>query len=175
MKSMDFIRIAAVVMILSGFMVHGHAQEKRTAVGLRLGGESGLNLRLADDDYALEGILGFDEEDFRMTALIEKFKPAFTDRFENVAMYTGMGCHIGIDNYEQTKYRTVDGVTYFSVRKRHDPVAGIDFVVGLEYKFKSLPLLASIDYKPYFDFFGEKDFNLDLWDFGLSVKYILNH
>jgi len=44
---------------------------------------------------------------------------------------------------------------------------------GAEYHFESIPMHISLDYKPYFEFFGIEDFRLDLWDIGFSIRYAI--
>ena len=51
-------------------------------------------------------------------------------------------------------------------------LAGLDGLVGLEYTFNKAPISLGIEVKPYFEFFGQEFFDVQLFDFGFTVKYL---
>jgi hypothetical protein len=80
-------------------------------------------------------------------------------------MYAGGGAHVGIYDrwaYNPNRYyRDGDG-TYAT--------AGLDGIIGLEYKFKKIPLVVSGDLKPFFNFSGGTHFVGEEIG-GASVRY----
>ncbi|MBN3034619.1 MAG: hypothetical protein JW861_03475 [Bacteroidales bacterium] len=160
-------------MLLAAWSTYG--QPDYTTVGLRGGGTSGITLKYVDRaERTFEGIIGWKDNGFRFTGVTGNHKPVMTGRFSNMFMVTALGGHAGYIRYDDTDTRVDNGITYYSCRKRFAPVIGMDFMVGLEYRFFTAPIWISLDYKPYLEFFGEHFFRVDMWDFGLTVRYVMN-
>lgn len=51
-------------------------------------------------------------------------------------------------------------------------LAGLDGLAGLEYIFYEAPISLGIEVKPYFDVFGRKTFDIQLFDFAFTIKYL---
>ena len=165
--------VVLTILILSGFVLQ--AQDKMTSLGLRAGGLSGISFKFVDEDLsAFEIIAGNQWDGFRVTGLVQKYKPLATDRISGLYMFSGFGAHSGFTRFRKNKEKVVDGIRYYSNNKRTSPIIGADFIIGMEYHFESIPFHFSVDYKPYFDFFGEDFFRPDLWDFGFTIKYLIN-
>lgn len=99
-----------------------------------------------DGVNAIEGMLsGLWDDGFIVTALYERHVPVITDGFH---FYYGAGAHIGAWS--------------------HDFSIGIDGIIGLEYKIRSIPLALSIDYKPIFNIAADTHFYFA--DIALGVK-----
>ena len=58
--------------------------------------------------------------------------------------------------------------------QKEELTVGFDGVIGAEYRFYTVPLTIAIDFKPYMEFFGKHFFNINLYDFGLTLKYRIN-
>jgi hypothetical protein len=151
------------------------AQQEIHAAGLRSGGISGISIKLIDDLDAMEIIAGVQRNGFKLTGIIQKYKPIQVRRIANLFMFSGLGAHAGFERYTDEESRTIDGFTYYSYRKVVSPVIGGDLNLGIEYRFESVPFHVSLDYKPYFELFGRKIFRLDLWDIGFTVRYLINN
>jgi hypothetical protein len=150
-------------------------QTKNTAIGLRGGGVSGFSIKMVDYDLkAFELILGYQRGGARLLGMIQKFEPIREDRIANLYIISGVGAHSGYITYNEESSRLVDGVMYYSFRKKYAPIVGIDLMIGVEYQFESVPFNISLDYKPYMEFFGEKTFRFDFWDIGFSLRYRIN-
>lgn len=128
------------------------AQDYNWAIGARLGGQtSGLsfkyNLNAAN---SIEGVLAIPYDGgFNLLGLYERNVPVIAPGFN---FYYGGGAHLGA----------------WDRRGSNDFVFGIDGVVGLEYKIKSIPLAFSLDYKPALNIIGHSGF---YWgDFGFGIK-----
>ncbi len=138
------------------------AQGYKTALGLRFGGLSnGLTVKnFISRSNALEGILSVGHQSLIITGLYERHTGinASTD----FKIYYGGGAHIGFFQ---------DGGSYYYNSKRiytSTTVAGIDGILGFDYKFNKAPINFSMDIKPFIDFFSGNYF---YFDGGLSLRY----
>lgn len=152
------------------------AQEKNVSLGLRGGGVSGLSIKLMDYDMSgIEIILGYQRNGFRMVGMVQRYKEIATDRIANLFFISGIGGHTGYIRYDESNIIIVDNLEYYSNRKIYAPIFGADMLIGFEYHFESVPINISLDYKPYFELFGEKMFRVDFWDIGFTLRYVFNN
>lgn len=137
------------------------------AIGLRLGGSTGITARAQFSEYIVgEGLLSFRQGGFQITGLVEMQKPALTEFADGIFWYYGVGAHIGY--YSGHHHYDSDRL------KRHGGglALGPDAIVGLVYWFDRLPLSVSIDYKPYIDILRFRHFFDGFDDFAISVRYV---
>ncbi len=149
------------------------AQEVSHTIGLRIG-HGGISYKYVEDNYrGFETILAFRDNGIQFIGLVQTYKPIKTDRINNLFLYYGAGGHAGYKGVSKTYARNDGNGCYLYSDTRYNPVFGFDGIVGGEYHFYSIPLVLSLDYKPFIEFFGEKMVRLDLWDFGLTLRYTL--
>ena len=124
----------------------------RTALGVKVWDGGGITLKhFFNDNNAGELIAYFWSRGARFTGLYEihgDFSGA-----PGLKWYIGPGAHIG---FYSTKYG--DG-----------SYAGIDGVLGLDYKFRGAPINMSIDWQPSFEFGDGRGF-VGSWG-GLGIRY----
>lgn len=142
--------------------MNASAQGYKTGVGVRFGGlTSGLTVKhFTSSKTALEGILSVGNRSFIVTGLYEVHVPA--DKSNALKFYYGIGGHLGF-------FR--DGGSYYYYGDKlytNTTVAGLDGVLGLEYKFPTAPISLGIDFKPFIDFFNG---SIVYFDGGLSLRY----
>ncbi len=136
-----------------------------TAIGLRIGGTSGLNVKhLYGSGSALEGIIGIWDDAFSITGLYEKYTNAGAP---GLNWYYGGGFHVAVENnyYHDHKHY------YYRDRYTGGGVGlGIDGIVGIEYKINPIPFAVSFDLKPFIEMNtgGGAFFSLDP---GLGLKF----
>lgn len=125
------------------------AQPFRTGLGIRAGGlASGITLKhFATSSTALEGILGLGYRSFIITGLIEKHVPI--NNSSNFLFEYGAGAHVGFFNDNGGYYYHRNNYAYNATT-----VVGIDGILGIEYKFKQIPLNIGMDFKPFVDLFS---------------------
>jgi hypothetical protein len=138
------------------------AQSYNTAFGLRFGGLSnGLTVKsFIHPSDALEGILSVGHQSFIITGLYERHTGV--DASTDFKLFYGGGAHIGFFQ---------DGGSYYYNSKRiytATTVAGIDGILGFDYKFNKAPINFSMDIKPFIDFFNG---NFIYFDGGFSIRY----
>ena len=90
------------------------------------------------------------------------------DFSEQLVFFYGAGIHAGYEtwdivhwNYDYRWYSTKTSV-----------VAGLDGLAGIEYVFYEVPLSLGVEVKPYFDLFGRETFDIQLFDFAFTIKYL---
>ena len=163
--------LALAILLMTVNTVKAQEQEVVQSIGLRLGG-NGISYKYVEDQFkGFETILAFREHGVQFTGLVEFYKPIKTDRISNLFYFWGVGGHTGYKGVEVFNCQCDENGTTVYPEIRRNPVLGFDGIFGGEYQFYSIPLAVSLDYKPYIEFFGEHIFRLDLWDFGLTMRY----
>ena len=164
-------RILPTIILSIGLLITTRAveaQDYRTAIGLRFGGTSGLTVKHNYSEMgAFEGILGFFNNGFSITGLIERHPQAFNTR--GLHWYYGGGAHLAIyDDHERLEFgrnvgdRDVDDIGF-----------GINGIVGLEYKFPdNVPIALSLGLKPFIEIDTDGDVGFAP-DPGFGLKFLI--
>ncbi|MCC7233449.1 MAG: hypothetical protein IT242_10935 [Bacteroidia bacterium] len=169
MKKLSLI-LVSLLLSVPAFL---HAQPYKTGLGLRLGSAaSGLTVKhFVSGNSALEGILSFGNHSFLITGLYEKNNPF--GNANGLNWFYGIGGHVGFynDGYHYYYYKYHGNKYLYAESDPGNNIAlGIDFILGLEYKFNAAPVSIGLDTKPFVDishgFYG-------YWDWGLSVRFTL--
>lgn len=153
---MKKVAVTAVCLLFITFI---HAQSKttnsssyRTALGVKVWDGGGISFKqFVNGNNAIELIGYFWSRGARITGLYEIHGPI--TGATGLQWYIGPGAHIGFYN---TKYG--DGA-----------FAGVDGVLGLDYKFRGAPINISLDWQPSFEFGDGRGF-VGSWG-GLGVRY----
>jgi len=119
------------------------------------------------ENMAVEGMVGFSKNGFRLIGLREYFSTLASARSDNLKLLYGYGIHAGVTY--TNKYKFLNKVYY------HDwmwtPQFGIDGAFGLEYSASEFPFLISAAIQPYFEFSLNRYFCLKPLNFIIAVKY----
>jgi hypothetical protein len=133
----------------------------KTAIGIRLSNNSpivsnAITLKhFIKDNTAVEGYFSFSDP-LAFGANLELYKPLSTP---GLRWYYGAGAYLGFGKtYDVNKQRDVN-TNYF----------GAQGVVGLDYKFASVPINLSIDWKPELNLVS--DINFEPAAIGLSARF----
>jgi hypothetical protein len=149
------------------------AQEPTKELGMRFGGTTGFDVKFnSGDEWAFETILGFRGRGIQVYGLMENIKPIMLERLDNLFLYYGGGGHLGFVRWSDPSHWYDD--PYYDHRYDfHTGFAmGVDGIVGVEYKFHSVPLSMGVDFKPFFEIYGPFFFRVNAWDFGFNVRYV---
>ncbi len=122
----------------------------KTAVGVKFSPLAVSIKSMSGKKKAFE-FLGYFNHGFRLTVLAEYYGNINEDK--NFKWYIGGGGHVG----------------FASKAYGGDAKLGIDGVIGLDYKFKGLPLNLSIDWQPSYGFGDDENFTAN-WG-GIGVRY----
>jgi len=128
----------------------------QTAVGVKFWPGALSVKHFVSDDNALEGLLNFWDNGFRLTGLYEIHGDI--NGAPGLRWYVGPGAHLGWYN----------GAVYHDHYYNSGALSiGVDGVLGLEYKFNGAPIAISADINPYIEF------NHPYFDVfgGIGVKY----
>jgi hypothetical protein len=90
------------------------------------------------------------------------------DFSEQLVFFYGAGLHAGYESWDEPRYYNND--RWFTTRS--SIIAGLDGLAGVEYVFYEIPISVGLEVKPYFDLFGREMFDVHLFDFALTIKYL---
>jgi len=168
MKTPKFIGIALVVFSLIASTA-AHAQY-RTAIGLRVGGTSGITVKhqFMDRFYG-EAILGSFSNGFSLTGLMEKMAPV--KDAEGLYFYYGGGAHVAVYNDKEIFYSRFGREVRY--HENNDVAVGINVIGGLEYKLPNeIPIAISMDVKPFIEI-GSGGYVGFAFDPSLGLKFTI--
>ena len=152
MKKVSLLLVIFVVIAL-GVGAQSMGRTYKTALGVKVWDGAGISLKtFIAPTSALEFIGYFDRYGTRITGLYEIH--GNIAGAAGLKWYVGPGAHISI--YNRKNYA-------------NGTVAGLDGVLGLDYKVNNAPLNFSIDWQPSFDIAGGRGF-VASWG-GLGIRY----
>ncbi|HLO91382.1 MAG: hypothetical protein ACM3ME_07545 [Chloroflexota bacterium] len=157
------IKLTIIAFVLALTSLQVHAQHYRTGIGARLGYFNGITLKhFVSESNALEGIASFRWNGFIITGLYEWQKPI--QGAKGLDYELGLGAHIGAWGDRSDPYWHKDD----PFDDNSFTVVGVDFIAGLEYTFPEVPFNIALDWKPAFNFGGNR-----WWGDGLalSIRY----
>lgn len=158
--------------LLISLALTGFSQDANKAVGIRGGLTSGFEYRVFTDDLnSYKVLLSARRSGLQITGLKEFHRPDVFDVGEELSFVYGVGAHVGFESWN--KYYQEDFYPYLRYSERKTgPIVGLDGLAGLEYTIPTLPLVAGIEAKPYFNLLGEDFFDLEVFDFAFTLKYV---
>lgn len=161
--------------ILFGLLVSlaltGFSQGANKAIGIRGGLSSGFEYRVFTDDVnSYKVLISARHHGLQLTGLKEFHRPDVFDAGQELSFVYGVGAHVGFESWDKVYMENFYPYMRYSERKT-GPIAGLDGLAGLEYTIPTLPLVAGIEAKPYFNLFGEDFFDLEVFDFAFTLKY----
>jgi hypothetical protein len=146
------------------FVLQLHAQSNEAtgssynqAIGIKFpGGFSVTYKKFVTDTHSMEAQLTSWNKGFRLAGLYEFNFYTFND-VEGLGWFVGPGAHVGFwkDQYSKDYNSKAD--------------LGIDGIIGLDYKFKDIPINVSIDWEPAVTLVGTAGFTPAYG--GLAVRY----
>jgi hypothetical protein len=158
-----------IISLLTFLSITAGAQNYTRDAGIRVGDYFSATYRMfIEEDQAFEGMFFIGRHGATFTILKEQFIPALGQISENLRFEFGYGAHVG---FRYTDHYKVLNRTYDLGDYRMSPLLGIDGLVGIEYRFPDLPVVMSIDIKPYFEYSTIQIFDLYLQSIGISIKY----
>ena len=170
-------RIILIVSILFlSLSKMSYAENYSTGVGIRLGGiTSGVTLKhFFGNAGAIEGIASIGRHSFLLTGLFEKHSPF--PKAEGLSWFFGGGAHVGFFQHDYPYgyfyYYKDHGNKIYVYDKYGDAhnSFGLDFILGMEYKFKGVPIAVSIDAKPFVDVVPGFE---GYWEYGFTFRFTM--
>jgi hypothetical protein len=171
MKSVSFSRcVVGLVFISILFSASELKAQYNTAIGLRVGGTTGLDAKFfTKPSKAVEGIVGWFGNGSSLTVLFEKYSPI--ENATGLYIYYGGGPHLAFYNGDPARY------SYFgrdvSYHRNNNLGIGINGIVGFEYRMPGdVPIAFSVDLKPFIEL-GTSGYVAFAPDPSIGVKFII--
>jgi hypothetical protein len=172
MKKINYLMSGFILTItLSLFIVKNVHAQYSSALGLRIGGTTGVSGKyFFKPTKAAEGIIGWYGNGFSLTGLIEKYTPVYNA--EGLYIYYGGGAHIAFYNGEPRYYshfgREID---YY---RNNDVGFGINGIVGIEYRLpEDIPIAITLDLKPFIEL-GTGGYVAFAPDPSIGIRFIIH-
>lgn len=146
-----------------------NAQEFKQVAGIRLGLSPGFEYRIfADAENSYKFLLSTRDRGIQFHVFKEFHNYDMFDFTDQLVFFYGGGLHAGYERWDIKYYDH-----YSQWYTTHTAfIVGLDALVGLEYIFDKAPISVGVEVKPYFEFFGQEFFDLQLFDFALTAKYL---
>ena len=152
--------ISLLIIFISVFVYRSFAQENissheyKTSLGVKFYPGAITVKHFLNEKSALEGLGYFYKKGVRITALYEIYKDI--PNVTALKWYFGPGVH----------------VSFYSAKYGGGTAAGIDAVLGLDYKFKVAPINISLDWQPAIEVENGFTNNFTAAWGGLAVRYV---
>ncbi|MDX2431872.1 MAG: hypothetical protein QNK35_13125 [Bacteroides sp.] len=138
-------------------------------VGIRGGYSSGITFRVnIEEETSYEAQLCYRQDGGIFTIFRQKHKEMGMDKGGNWDFLYGMGAHTGF--YMTDTYRIFFTEIYYG-ETVFTPVFGVDGYVGIDYVLAHAPISFGVTYQPHMEISLKQIFSINLWDFGLHVRY----
>lgn len=154
MKKITFVFICTLGSLISFSQNNGGTYN--WAVGLKYTPAAISVKHYSEKGDAIEFLLSKYNEGTRLTALLE-LSPKL-NKTGSLRAILGTGAHIGIWDNDIKKNSYIK-----------NPIIGIDFILGVEFKLPNAPFAFQLDYQPAIDLIGNSDTHKN-WG-GLTIKY----
>ena len=157
---------AAFILIIAGARAQGYGQ----ALGLRAAWITpGLEYRYyTGDKHSLRALLSFRDRGVQAHALTEFYQYDLFPFSEQLVFFYGGGLHAGVETWNES----VSEGNLHKTQSKSAFLAGLDGLIGVEYIFYEAPVTVGLEMKPFFDVFGRDGFDVRVFDFALTVKYL---
>jgi len=158
-----------IIIFLLGLTSAVFAQFYAKEAGMRGGYTSGITFRVnLEEDLSYEAQLGYRDKGAIFTLIRQKHREIGMDPVGNWKFIYGFGAHAGF--YFTDTYRILFREVYFG-REIFTPVFGMNGYVGIDYELVELPMSFGVSFQPFMEISLKQIFGLNLWDFGVSVRY----
>jgi hypothetical protein len=141
--------------------------------GLRLGYRSGIFYQVSSETGSAEtgfnALLSFNNNGFQFTGLKIVYENSLNGISPNLFFGWGYGGHAGFIYSDHVRSM---GEDYYFQDDRFCPLLGIDGWIAAEYRIRDIPVIVSLNFKPYFEITIPAFVKLMPGDFGISVSYV---
>ena len=165
--------IAIVTMILLIITAKNlNAQVVENHIGVRGGIHSGIyfqNLLTAGNaERSFYAMLSANTNSVRLTIMRLSYEMTLSEFSDNLFVVWGYGAHAGFNVSDHTYFL---GRKYQFEYERFRPVAGIDALAGIEYRFIGIPMTIGLNVKPFVEIMVPGFVSIKPGDIGLSFAY----
>jgi hypothetical protein len=141
--------------------------------GVRFGYRSGIYYQVSSETGNAETgynvMMSFNNHGLQLTGLKVIYENSFKGLSPNLFFGWGYGGHIG---YTYSDHVQAMGNDYYFHDERFCPLFGVDGWLTAEYRINDIPVIVSLNLKPYLEITIPAFVRLMPADFGFSISYI---
>ena len=157
------------IIVLLALSTTAFSQYYPMEVGMRGGYTSGVTFRVnLDAELSYEAQLSHRHQGAIVTMLRLKHNEMGIDKNGNWEFIYGLGAHTGF--YFTDSYRIFFEEIHYG-QNLFTPVFGVDGYAGIDYLLEYLPLSFGVSFQPHMEISMRQLFSMNLWDFGIHVRY----
>jgi hypothetical protein len=157
--------------LLSPVILSGQISTRQA--GLRIGYRSGIFYQVSSEtgnaETGFNAMLSFNNNGFQLTGLKIIYENSFNGISPNLFFGWGYGGHAGFIYSDHVRSM---GEDYYFPDNRFCPLLGIDGWLAAEYRIRDIPVIVSLNFKPYFEITIPAFVRLMPGDFGISISYV---
>lgn len=150
-----------------------NAQDAMKQAGVRTGYRGGLFFQSStgagNAEIAYKAMVGFNNNGIQFTGLKIIYETALSDISPDLYFAWGYGLHAG---FIVTDHISYFGENYNFQGDRFCPLFGADGWLAADYRFNDIPLVISINIKPFVEFTIPAFVKVFPADVGISVSYV---
>jgi hypothetical protein len=141
--------------------------------GIRTGFRGGIFFQMpsysGNKEIAYNAMLGFNNHGIQITGLKIIYETSISEISPDLYFAWGYGGHAGFIVTDKIYYY---GDRYNFPEKRCYPIFGVDGWAAAEYRFREIPLIISLNLKPYVELTIPVFVRIMPIDLGISVSYV---
>jgi hypothetical protein len=165
------IPLILVMILLSSVSLSGQVSTRQA--GFRMGHRSGIFYQVSSEtgnaETGYNGMISFNNHGIQLTGLKIIYENSFHGISPNLLFGWGYGGHVG---YTYSDHVKALGDDYYFPDDRFCPLFGVDGWLTAEYRINDIPLIVSLNVKPYLEITIPAFVRLMPWDFGFSIAYV---
>jgi hypothetical protein len=141
--------------------------------GLRIGYRTGIFYQVTSEtgnaETGYNALLSFNNNGLQLTGLKIVYENSLNGISPNLYFGWGYGGHAGFIYSDHVRSL---GEEYYFQDERFCPLIGIDGWLAAEYRIRDIPVIVSLNLKPYFEITIPAFVRLMPGDFGVSISYV---
>ena len=149
------------------------AQLHTRQAGVRLGYRSGIFYQVSSEtgnaETAYNGMLSFRDHGIQLTGLRIIYENSLNGISPNLFFGWGYGGHAGFIYSDHVRSM---GEDFYFHDERFCPQLGVDGWLAAEYRIRDIPIIVSLNIKPYFEVTIPAFVRLMPGDVGFSISYV---
>jgi len=161
-----------IILLIILFYKPLQGQHSNRQAGIRGGYSGGFFYQATEQTGNAEtgylAMIGFHDNGVQFTGLRVIYETSLAEISPDLYLAWGYGGHAG---FVYTNRLDFLGEKYYFYRSRFCPLIGVDGWGSAEYRFRSIPLIVSINIKPYIELTIPSFLNIMPADLGISISY----
>ncbi|MBK7709538.1 MAG: hypothetical protein IPN67_00955 [Bacteroidales bacterium] len=155
------------------FSVDLSGQLTTRQAGVRMGYRGGIYYQVSSEtgnaETGYNAMLSFNNRGVQITGLKIIYENTLSSISPNLFFGWGYGGHAGFIYSDHLRSM---GEDYYFHDNRFCPLIGLDGWLAAEYRIRDIPVIVSLNLKPYFEITAPAFVRLMPGDFGLSISYV---